>query len=409
MTIAQGIKKKVIIKKQSGLGSPATGSGGQDLRRVSCNLALTKETFQSNEIRTDQQISDMRHGSKQVGGSLNGELSPKTYQDLFAAVLRKSFASAFTAITGLTLTIAASGSLFTVTRGSGSFISDGVKVGHVASITAGSVATANLNNRFVVVSLTATELTVKPIGATALVADTGITSCTITASGLASYVPSTGHTSDYFSIEQYYSDLAQSELFTDVKPTNASVTIPANAMATVDFPLVGLNMTTNTSQQITSTNVITTTGVAAGTTGALILGGTASAVITSINFDINGNVAVADAVVGSTTRPDVFDGSVVVTGSFTAHFDSVTYRDLFINETEASLVVVLATTPAKNTDFVAFTLPRVKLSSADPSDAQTGLTRTFNFTAIKHEGVLNGTADTTCQQTTVMIQDSQAA
>jgi hypothetical protein len=404
MTIAQGIFAKTIYKKQSGLGSPATGSGGQDLRRTTAALNLAKETYQSNEIRPDQQVADMRHGTKQINGTLSGELSAKTYSDFFASVVRKAWAAAFTDITGLALTIAASGSNFTITRGTGDFIAGGVRVGHVVKITAGTVNAANLNNHAVVISITATVLTVKPLGTTAMVAEGSIASCTISSGGKSTYVPSTGHTNEYYSIERFYSDIAQSELFTDVKPTNAQVKIPSNGMATVDFPLVGLNLTTNTTQQITSTNATTTTGIDSGANGVLAVGGTTYATITSIDFDINGNVAAADGVVGSALRPDVFSGTIAVTGTITAHFDSVTLRDAFFNESEVSVVVALAATTAKNTDFIAFTLPRVKFSGADRDDVQTGLKVTLPFTAIKNE--VTGTG---LEVTTIQIQDSQAA
>lgn len=403
MTIAQGVSSKLIYKLQSALGIPATGSGGTDLRRTSAALNLAKETYQSNEIRPDMQVADMRHGTKQINGTLSGELSAKTYQDFFAVVLRKDFAATFTAITGLGLTIATSGANYTITRAAGDFLAGGVKVGQVVAITAGSVNAANLNNRVVVLSLTATALTVKPLGTTALVAEGPIASCTLSAAGLSSYVPETGHTNKYFSLERWYSDIAQSELFTDVKPTNAQVKISANGMATVDFPVVGLNLTSNTSQQITSTNSTTTTGIDSGANGVLIVNGTAYATITNIDFDVNGNVAAADGVVGSTLRPDVFSGTVACTGTLTAHFDSVALRDLFINESEATIVVALAASTAKNTDFVAFTLPRVKFSGADVDDVQTGLKRTMPFTAIKNE--VSGTG---LEVTTIVVQDSQA-
>ena len=91
--IAQGVSKILAYKKQTGLGSPASGSGGQDLRRTSSTINLTKEAYQSAEIRSDQQIADYRHGPKQVSGTVSGELSAGTYKDFLGSVLRKDFAS----------------------------------------------------------------------------------------------------------------------------------------------------------------------------------------------------------------------------------------------------------------------------------------------------------------------------
>lgn len=70
-----------------------SAAAGQKLRRVSSTLALTKDVFTSNEVRPDQQISDMRHGAKRVAGQISGELSQATYDDFIAAALRSSWSS----------------------------------------------------------------------------------------------------------------------------------------------------------------------------------------------------------------------------------------------------------------------------------------------------------------------------
>jgi len=62
MATASGIAKRIIYKKETTFGTLAGATGGQTLRRVSSNFNLTKETYQSEEIRTDYQIQDFRHG-----------------------------------------------------------------------------------------------------------------------------------------------------------------------------------------------------------------------------------------------------------------------------------------------------------------------------------------------------------
>ena len=57
----------------------------QQLRRVSSSFNLTKETYQSEEIRTDYQLSDFRHGVRSVEGNVSGELSAGTYADFLAS------------------------------------------------------------------------------------------------------------------------------------------------------------------------------------------------------------------------------------------------------------------------------------------------------------------------------------
>ena len=145
MTIATGVAKTLAYKKETTWGTAAGASGAQYLRRVTSDLSLNKEGYQSEEIRTDYQISDFRHGVRRVEGTINGELSPGTYEDLFAAALRKSFAAGAT--TGAVATIAVTGTGTQFTRSSGSFLTDGFKIGDVISATGFTDANNNSYGR----------------------------------------------------------------------------------------------------------------------------------------------------------------------------------------------------------------------------------------------------------------------
>ena len=57
------------------------------LRLNTTSLGLSKDSFQSQELRSDRQISDFRHGNKQVGGDIVSELSYGTYDELLEAAL----------------------------------------------------------------------------------------------------------------------------------------------------------------------------------------------------------------------------------------------------------------------------------------------------------------------------------
>ncbi len=56
------------------------------LRNTGTTLKMSKDTFQSDEIRSDRQLKCFEHGVKQTGGDINIELSSETYEDLFEAV-----------------------------------------------------------------------------------------------------------------------------------------------------------------------------------------------------------------------------------------------------------------------------------------------------------------------------------
>ena len=53
MATASGINKVVAYKKETTFGEIPTNTGAQYIRRVTSNFNLTKETYQSEEIRQD--------------------------------------------------------------------------------------------------------------------------------------------------------------------------------------------------------------------------------------------------------------------------------------------------------------------------------------------------------------------
>ncbi len=91
MTIATGVAKKLVYKKQSALGTIASASGAQYLRRVTSNVDLKKATYQSAEIRSDYQRADFRHGIRTVDGTISGELSPGSYADFIGSAVRQAW------------------------------------------------------------------------------------------------------------------------------------------------------------------------------------------------------------------------------------------------------------------------------------------------------------------------------
>ncbi len=400
MAIGSGVEKQVIYKKQTALGTKATAGSAQILRRVSSGVELKKNTFQSNEIRTDYQIADFRHGSKFVEGPISGEISPGTYKDFMAASVRKDFVAG-ASIATLTLTTAGSGPTYTITRSAGSWITDGVKIGDIVRVTAG-LAAGNLNKNYLVSAITATILTVYVLNGTSISAQSAIAACTLVVAGKKTLVPSTAHTSDYFTIEQWYgSGVALSEQFLDCKVNTMDVQISASGMATCSFGFLGRNVDIGSAAYFTSPTAATTSGVMAGANGLLIVGGASVGNVTGMNFTVNGNMTKED-VVGANSTPDVFAGSVLVSGQMTILLESDTYVQMFEDETEASVTMSLTANSTANSDFVSFTMPRIKVGGNSKDDGQKGIVQTVPFTALLNPGTNNGDA------TTLMIQDSLA-
>jgi len=416
-SVASAIKKKLVIGKQSAKGTIADAglATAQYLRRVSSTLDVKKETYQSNEKNANRQIMDFRHGVKSVDGSISGELSPGTYELFMASVLRKDF------VTGISMNVAAAnnvaaasttGAAGTFTRDDvgGSFITDGFKVGDVVRWTGwDSPATANNDHNMLITALTATVMTVVTLDGVAIATKAKGDNVACSVVGMKSWVPATAHTEDWYTIEHYFSDLDISEVFYDCKVGGMSIKLPATGMATIDFNIMGLNynhLDAGTSPYFTAVVAEGTKGVLAAVNGAIYVNGSAVALITGMDINIAGNLS-SNPVIGSNTKPDIFDGKIVVTGNMTVYFSDATMRDYFINETEVAVNAVFTTGNASNADFIAISMPRCKVGGASKDDGDSGIVMTMPFQALYDTAGDDGvtlTQDTLA--TTISIQDS---
>lgn len=403
MTLAAGIYKQIAYKVESTFGTVPSAASAQSLRRVQSTLGLSKDTYQSNEIRTDMQVSDFRHGVRKVNGNITGELSPGTYKDFIATALKRDFA-AVTAITGASLTIAGSGPTYTVTRAAGSYLTDGVKIGDIIRLSVGALNASNISKNLMVTALTATVATVIVPNASSMVAEGPIASCTVTVIGKKTFVPTTGHTDKSWSIEAWYSDISQSEVFSGCKVSKVAINLPPTGMATIGIDFMGKDITTAASQYFTSPTAATTTGVLAAVNGVIRLNSVTVAIITGLNVDISPEFTSAP-VVGSNTISNIFPGTVKVSGQAVVQFQDNTLRDAFINETEVDLYAVFTTDNTATADFVQIALPRVKFGGASKNDGQGSIVQTIPFTALYNS---TGGTGISKEATTISIQDSQA-
>lgn len=407
MTVAQGINKITAYKAQVALGTPAIGSGGQVLRRKSSVAKIARATYVNDEIVQHQQSTGVNLGAASSDWQFDGLLSPGTYSALLAALVRKVF-TATTAIAAASFTIAGAGPTFTITRAAGSYLTDGVKIGDVIRITAGTyVNGVNRDNNCLIVALTATVATVVTLNSTVLIAEGPIATSTMTVVGKKALVPMTGHTDTLFTVEEWYADLSKSELFPDIRIGQADIGMPASGNATIKLASQGLGVRTKgVTQALTTPTAATTSPVLTAVRGSIVVNGTEVFVVTGITLTIKTTLSAEGPVVGTNYAPDMARGRVEVTGQFTALFDSVTISDLYAAETLTSLVVVMAADTTNASDFVSFSMSAIKLTGDAPDDGEKAIIRTYPFTAQLNAA---GGAALANDQTIVTIQDSLAA
>ena len=233
MTIATGIAKKLSYKKETtwGIIAAPTGPSGQALRRVTSNLDLKKATYTSKELRPDYQAANFRHGTRSVDGTISGELTVGTYKDFMASALRAPFVVAISsgAVTSISATVG-SGVSGIYTRSAGSYLTDGFKIGDVVRMTGNATTALNTRN-FWITALTATVMTGQFLDGT-LPQASAASIVTVSQAGKKALMATTGQTNDSYSIEHFFSDIAQSEVFTGCRVSTVDVKLPATGFAT---------------------------------------------------------------------------------------------------------------------------------------------------------------------------------
>lgn len=85
--MADGSRHSLRMVAETTYGVTPATPAFKYIRHTGTTLGLTKEGLQSEEIRDDRQISDFRHGARQVGGDISIELSYGSFDDILEALL----------------------------------------------------------------------------------------------------------------------------------------------------------------------------------------------------------------------------------------------------------------------------------------------------------------------------------
>ncbi len=103
MTFSMQSRHELRAMAEASYGQVPTAPGYSLLRHSGCDLALRRTSIESDEIRSDRQISNFFHGTEKVSGEIDFELSFGAYDELLSAVLLSGW-SADELVTGSTIT-----------------------------------------------------------------------------------------------------------------------------------------------------------------------------------------------------------------------------------------------------------------------------------------------------------------
>lgn len=401
MAIASKLSKKTTIRKQTGLGNVGSGTG-QVLRRTSSTFSANRDMYQSAEVVSHHQSEGNSYGLKRTQGSVEGEISAGTYQLLIEGMLEASAAAVSAYNVGSDVVPNEAG---TFTTTAGDYLAAGLKVGMVGRWTGfASPGDANNATNFLITALTDKIMTGVFLNGDSVTTDTAGDDVTFTVVGQVVSPPLTGHTKDYFQVEEWYSDLTDSDLFSDCLISGIELNLPASGNGTISTSFVGLTRLLSGEQVMTSPTAESETDIMSSINGYLYVNGTLTPV-SSIQVSISNAAATTGAEIGSNSPSDINRNVISVSGSFTQYVRDQVLSTLYDAETEVSLIAVMAADETATSDFVAITLGKIKITGDAPDDNDS-IMRTFPFTArINHDG---GTA-LAWPETIISIQDSQFA
>ena len=406
--IGTQLHKRVVAKKQPGLGQPAGTTGGVYLRRVNSTLNEKFTSSKSNEIRTSQQIADQRLGMGSTEGNLNGELSLGSYADFMASLLRSEWIPPVSnTLSDITADVAG-----TFTTVAGDFLATGFKIGMVVNLEGWTVGTGNNDHYFWITALTNTIMTGRFLNGDPVVTAAPGDSVTIKEIGKHCFMPKTGHVYDYWAFENQHPNMTpvQSELFSDQVITSMDLTIPPTEIATVAFGIMGVGKTMFSGADapyFTAPDEPTTGRATAGANGMILLPNGVTAVATALSLSVTGNYQFPPGTVGNNRYNDIIPGPLEASGSLSVLFENADMFDAFRTETEALISIVMTTNNDAMPGFIVINLPRVKFQAADSDDGETGIVISMPFVELEND-VLGGDGKAT-EWTTIWIQDSEMA
>lgn len=358
MAYASGNLKRLVYVAESTWGVTPSGPAldGNIIRHIGESLQHQRDSFRTQEIRVDRQISDVRLGQRRAGGDINCEMIVAAHDDLIEAALGGTWAAVTTGSTTLD-----AGSSSTFTRASGSFVTDGFKIGD--EILASGFTNGQNNGRFKLTNVAALTLTVE---GTPLTTETGggdetISGYTVVQAGVA--MPS-------FTIERQLTDITRFQAYKGMVVNTMGVELRPNAMNLINFGFVGDQGVDAGATATTGTyNTLSTHSPLASFQGVIQEGGSAIAIVTALTMNLdNGRQSVG--VVGAVGSPAIFEGESDITGSVTLMMEDSTLLAKFIAETETSIDVRLD--DVNGVDLMHIRLPRVKYTAGNVAPPREG-------------------------------------
>lgn len=369
--LSEGSKYNVSYIAEDTFGTTPETPSMRLMRVTTDGLNGSKESFLSNELRSDREITDFRHGNRRVNGPINFELAKdQSFEDFMLALLGDSAWHNAVSVTGTTYAFV-NGAPDTITDSGNGFVTAGFKVGDVITVTGDSVSGNNAT--YTLTGVSAGTLTVS---GTVLVDDAAGDTVTITAARKYAKI---GTTIKSFSIERRWTDIGLYQLISGARVNTMALSVKPNSIVTGNFGIMAKDWGNSASSVDVSPDAASSTSVFDSFSGTILEGGAAIAIVTGIDLNINNNLDPA-FVVGDATMQQLFEQRCTVSGSITVYLKDETLLEKFKNETVSSIEFKLS----DGTNYYTYILPRLKYGDASaPVNGFGGIIVTLPFQAYR--------------------------
>lgn len=325
----------------------------------------TKTSIPNLTIRPTLDRLRPRHGLVSVQGSVQGALALGTYDPLFEAALRGTWSAILTSASFTAGYVASTGVL---TRGTGSFLAEGYKVGDGVFL-AGANVSAQAGIPLVLTAVSALTCTVGNN-----VAIPGNTFVPITDIGSAAattlvrpkkLIQATSPVFREFAFEHWEPAITNSERYIDCRVDTMTMGMPIDGNGDVSFGFRGTNVLPAAAQYFTAAVQSVATAMS-GPDCVIIYNGSASVTIAGASLTTRNNTE-APNVLGSTIAPNVVDGVMDIDAELTFQRDSRANLVAFLAESGPFSMTFLWREIGTN-GFITQSIPAFTLGNATPAE-----------------------------------------
>lgn len=335
--------------------TPAVTPAFQKLRHTGTTLALAKGTMISEEIRSDRNVPDLKHGTRQTGGEIQGEMSYTTYDDLIQAAMGGTWTAKAAPCAAATISAAAADNSINDSANGLPLLDVGDHV-TIAGFTGGST-TANQAN-LIVVSSTAAKMVLS--GGVAFINDAAGESVTVTT---LTQTLKVGSTRRSFTLLRNFTDETTGgdnpyHIYPGQEMNSLQLAVGVEKIISIVLGLLGQTQGTPSDTAPAGATFVapTTTKVMDAFTGTIFEGGSAIATITELTVSVENGLTPKFTVCTDLTRKPSVNRSNI-TGQITAYAENATLLKKFINQTESSIKLFIQDSAGNG---IRLNFPRIK-------------------------------------------------